>query len=63
MIKCIVIRNLIGTCASVKMLKGTYLSVEMLKGYMLICRNAKGVHGKRKIGNPWHMARGLIIHF
>ena len=46
-----------------KCLRGTYLSVEMLKGYMLICQNAKGVHGKRKIGNPWHMARGLIIHF
>jgi len=24
----------------------------MLKGYMLICRNAEGVHGKRKVGNP-----------
>jgi len=20
---------------------------------MLICRNAEGVHGKRKVGNPW----------
>jgi len=42
MIKCIVIGNLRGTCAS----------VEMLKGCMLICRNTEGVHGKRKIGNP-----------
>ena len=24
----------------------------MLKGYMLIFRNAEGVHGKRKVGNP-----------
>jgi len=24
----------------------------MLKEYMLICRNAEGVHGKRKVGNP-----------
>jgi len=23
------------------------------KGYMLICRNAYGVHGQRKVGNPW----------
>jgi len=42
MIKCIVIRNLRGACAS----------VEMLKGYMLICRNAEGVHGTSKVGNP-----------
>jgi len=20
---------------------------------MLICRNAEGVHGQRKVGNPW----------
>ena len=20
---------------------------------MLICRNAEGVHGKKKVGNPW----------
>jgi len=25
----------------------------MLKGYMLTCRNAEGVHGKKKVGNPW----------
>ena len=54
--KCIVIENLSGTCASVEMLKGTHLSVEMLKGYMLICRNAEGVHGKRKVGNPWSIS-------
>jgi len=41
-VKCIVIGNRTGTCAS----------VEMLKGYTLICRNAVGVHGKRKVGNP-----------
>jgi len=52
MIKCIVIRNFRGTCASVECWRGTYLSVEMLKGYMLICRNAEGVHGKRQVGNP-----------
>jgi len=44
MIKCIVIGNLRGACASVK----------ILKGYMLICRNAEGVHGKSKVGNPWY---------
>jgi len=43
MIKCVVIGNFRGACASVK----------MLKGYMLIFRNAEGVHGKRKVGNPW----------
>jgi len=21
---------------------------------MLICRNAEGVHGKKKVGNPWY---------
>jgi len=31
----------------------TCLAFEMLKGYMLICRNAKGVHGQRKVGNLW----------
>ena len=25
----------------------------MLKGYIRLCRNAEGVHGKRKVGNPW----------
>jgi len=53
MIKYIVIGNFRGACASVKMLKGTCLSVEMLKGHMLIFRNAEGVHGKTKVGNPW----------
>ena len=47
-----VIRNLKGTCSSVEIPRGTCLSVEMLKGYMLICRNAEGVHGNRKVGNP-----------
>ena len=27
-------------------------SVEIRKGYMLMCRNAKRVHGKQKVGNP-----------
>jgi len=52
MIKCIVIGNFRGTCAT----------VEMLTGYILTCWNAEGVHahlsecwmehGKRKVGNP-----------
>jgi len=50
MIKRIVIGNFRGTCAS----------VEMLKGYMLIFRNAEGVHGKRKVGNPWSMTRKSV---
>ena len=25
----------------------------MLKGYKVICWNAEGVHGKRKVGKPW----------
>ena len=33
--------------------RGTCLSVELLKVYMLICWNAGGVYGKRKVGNPW----------
>jgi len=28
----------------------------MLYGYILICLNAEGVHGKRKVGNPWSRA-------
>jgi len=32
---------------------GTRSSVEILKEYMLIFRNAEGVHGQRKFGNPW----------
>jgi len=52
MTKFFVIRNFKGTCSSVEMLKGYMVFVEMLKGYMLICQNAKGVHHKRKVGNP-----------
>jgi len=29
----------------------------MLKGYISICRNAEGLHGMKKVGNPWF--RGL----
>ena len=54
MIKCIVIGNFRGTCASVKMLKGYILTCWNAEGYMLIFRNAEGVHGKRKFGNPWY---------
>jgi len=43
MIKYFVIRNF----------RGTSTSVKMLKGYVVICRNAEGVHGQRKVGNPW----------
>jgi len=25
----------------------------MLKGYKLLFQNAEGVHGQRKVGNPW----------
>jgi len=50
--KYFVTRSFRGTCSSVKILKGYILSVEMLQGYMLICRNAEGVHGKKKVGNP-----------
>ena len=42
MIKCFVIGHFRGTCSSAK----------MLKGFMLICRNAEGLHCKRKVGNP-----------
>jgi len=27
---------------------------------MLIFRNAEGVHGKRKVGNPWSMTRKSV---
>jgi len=54
MIKCIVIGNFRGTCASVKILKGYMLICWNAEGYMLIFRNAEGVHGKRKVGNPWY---------
>jgi len=37
--------------------RGTYISVEILKGYMLISRNSEGVHGKKKVGNPWFQGR------
>jgi len=33
--------------------RDTFSSVNMLKGYMLICWNAEGVHGQKKVGNPW----------
>jgi len=56
MTKYFVMRNFRGTCSS----------VEMLKGYMVVCwnaegvhahlSNAKGVHRKRKVGNPWSSA-------
>jgi len=36
----------------IKNFKSTRSSVEILKGYMLICRNAEGVQGLRKVGNP-----------
>jgi len=29
---------------------------------MLICRNAEGVHGQRKVGKPWHRMKALV-HF
>jgi len=45
MTTCIVIGNFRGTCASVK----------MLKGYILICWNAEGIHGKRRLGKPWYI--------
>jgi len=37
----------------IKYIRDTSSSVEMLKWYMLIFRNAEGVHGQRKVGNPW----------
>jgi len=51
MIKHFVIRDFRGTCSS----------VEMLKGYMLIWRNAKGVHGKQKVGNPWARPSSQVV--
>jgi len=36
----------------IRYFRGTCSSVEMLKGYLLIFRNAEGVHGQRKVGNP-----------
>ena len=30
------------------------------QGYMLICQNAEGVHGQRKIGNPWCSQKSLF---
>ena len=53
MLQFFVIRNFRGTCSS----------VEMQKGYMLLCRNAKGVHGQRKVGNPWSIImKGTNFH-
>jgi len=43
MLKYFVIRNFRGACSS----------AEIMKGYMLICWNAEGVHGQRKVGHPW----------
>jgi len=40
--------------------RGTCQSFKMLKGYMLICVNAEGVHGKRKVGNPWSKEWGRL---
>jgi len=57
MTKYFVIMSFRASCSSVKNMKGTSLSVEMLQGYMLICRNAEGVHGKKKVGNPWFKRR------
>jgi len=41
-IKYFVIRNIRDTCST----------VEMLKEYIFTCRNAEGVHGNRKVGDP-----------
>ena len=30
------------------------------QGYMFICRNAEGVHGQRKVGNPWSRKRLIV---
>jgi len=27
---------------------------------MYICRNAEGVHGKRKVGNPWAKHMNMV---
>jgi len=32
----------------------------MLKGYMLICQKPKGVHRKRKVGNPCLRASQIL---
>ena len=34
-----------------------------MNGYMLICRNTEGVHGQRKVGNPWpsRMGKALLL--
>jgi len=56
--KYFVIRSFRGACSSVKILKGYILIFEMLLGYMLICRNAEGVHGKKKVGNLCYLMHG-----
>jgi len=32
-----------------------HVHADILKGYMPIFENTEGVHGKRKVGNPWLM--------
>ena len=58
--KIFVIRSFRGTCSSVKILKGYILVCWSAVGVMLICRNAEGVHGKKKVGNPCFKACGPI---
>jgi len=52
MTKCFVKRNFRNSVHFSKCWRGTCLSCEMLKGYIFICRNAEGVHGKKKVGTP-----------
>jgi len=33
-------------------------SVEILNGFIIMFRNAEGVHGLRKVGNPWSSGLG-----
>jgi len=30
---------------------------------MLICQNAEGVHGKKKVWNPWPRPRPVVLNF
>jgi len=46
------IRSFWGTCSSVKILKGYILICWNAVGVHIICRNAEGVCGKKKVGNP-----------
>jgi len=52
MIKYFVRRNFRGRCSS----------VERLKGYMVLCGNAEGAHGQRKVGNPCSSRSESSIH-